>query len=108
MPNTQKFDTNIDVTEHFSSHYKWGLVSLGFCDRIMMVMVLPGCTKTEYKGIEDYLLVNYFFKDGHNSVYCRFKSRDGNYITPEEFDKENYGIREEMTKRLIGKNKLYV
>jgi hypothetical protein len=108
LVQSEKIDNNIEVSEHFQSHVKWGLLSIGFCDRMMMVMILSSCTDNEVTQIKEYLLSNNFFKQKDSSVYCRFKSRNGDYVTPEEFDKENYGIREEMTNRLIGKNKIYV
>lgn len=103
-----ELDSNITVSDELQSFYKFGLISIGFCDRMMMVMILSGCSASITDSVTKYLTKNGFFKHDKSHVYCRFKSRNGEYITSESFDKENFGIRNEMVSRLIGKNKLYV
>ncbi len=108
MHPNQEIEDNLSVVDYLHPHYKWGLLSIGACDRMIMVMILSTITKIEAKNIKEYLTKNYFFRYLDTNVYYRCKSRDGKYITPEEFDKENYGVREEMVKRLIGRNNIYV
>ena len=108
MNSKEKIEDNLSIIDYLQPHYKWNLISMGFCDRMLMVMILSTSTKSEVKSIKEYLTKNYFFKHKNINVYYRCKSRKGHYITPEEFDKENYGVRNEMVQRLIGRNNIYV
>lgn len=105
---SSNIDNNILITETLQSHYNFGFISIGYCDRMMMVKILPNCTKILGDEVVDYLTKNRFIQHENTNVFCRFKSRSGEYISIEEFDKENYGIRKEMVSRLIGKEKQYV
>jgi len=75
--------TNIQVYEYLQPHYKWNLISMAFCDRMLIIMISYGCRETD--------------------VYYRLKSRGGDFVNPMIFDKENGDARVEMTNRFLGR-----
>ena len=97
--------SNLQVYDYLQPHSKWNLVTMAFCDRMLMVMISNGCSDKEKLDLKKYLDGNLFYQYEDTSVYCRYKSRDGGFINELDFDKEN-GInsRKEMIERFIGKN----
>ena len=96
--------TNIQVYEYLQPHYKWNLISMAFCDRMLIIMISYGCSTKEMLDIEKYLIDNLFHKHEETNVYYRLKSRGGDFVNPMIFDKENGDARVEMTKRFLGKH----
>ena len=98
--------TNIEVYEYLQPHYKWNLVSIAFCDRMLMVLISKGCSEKEFLDLKEYLTKNMFHRHDETNIYYRLKSRGGEFVNPIVFDKENGDARVEMTKRFIGRNSL--
>jgi len=98
--------SNLQVYDYLQPHYKWNLVSIAFCDRILMVMVSNGCSEKEFLDLKEYLTKNMFHRHDETNIYYRLKSRGGEFVNPIVFDKENGDVRVEMTKRFIGRNPL--
>lgn len=96
--------SNIEVYDYLQPHYKWNLITMAFCDRMLMVMISGGCSEKEKFDLKKYLGDNLFYQYGDTNVYCRLKSREGQFIDEMEFDKENGNSRKEMIQRFIGKN----
>lgn len=96
--------TNIQVFDYLQPHYKWNLITMAFCDRMLIVMISNGCSDKESQDLKIYLNDNLFYQHEETNIYYRLKSRSGDFINPELFDKENGGARVEMTKRFIGRH----
>lgn len=96
--------TNIEVFDYLQPHYRWNLVAIAFCDRMLMVIISNGCSETESIDLKKYLRDNLFYQFESTNVYCRYKSRGGDFIKEQEFDKENGNSRKEMVERFIGRN----
>lgn len=95
-------DTNLEVMQHIEDFYGNGRVSCSFADRMLYVIINPICPTYDRQKLISYLERNFFCLES-SEIYCRFKSRAGGYIKQDEFDKENHGIRNEMTKRILQK-----
>lgn len=95
--------SNIQVYDYLSPHYKWNLVSIAFCDRMLIVMVSSKCSDKEISDLKEYLVKNMFHKHEETNVYYRLKSRNGEFIDPIVFDRENGGVRVEMCQRFINR-----
>jgi hypothetical protein len=110
MKTSEKNDfmihTNVQVYEYLQPHYKWNLVSIAFCDRMLMVMVSNGCSDKEKLDLKEYLTKNMFYRHDETNVYYRLKSRNGEFVDPIVFDNENGNARVEMSKRFIGRSSM--
>lgn len=98
--------TNIQIFDYLEPHYKWNVVSIAFCDKMLIIMISNICSDKEFLDLKEYLTKNMFYRHDETNVYYRLKSRGGEFVNPIVFDKENGNIRVEMTKRFIGRNLL--
>jgi hypothetical protein len=96
--------SNMKVFQYLQPYYNWGLISVGLCDRILIIEINKKCVGHDLKTVKEFLELNYFFKDEEEDLYCRYKSKDGDFIKPREFDKMFNGERKEMINRLLNKN----
>jgi hypothetical protein len=96
-----KIEKDVEVFKYLQPYYKWNMISFGICDRILMVNIENNCIGHDLKTVTDYLTSNYFFKDEVNGVFCRFKFKSGDYVTPNEFDKKYHFERKEMIDRML-------
>ena len=99
--------SNIEVYEYLQPHYKWNLVSIAFCDRMLMVLISKGCSDKEILDLKKYLNKNQFYEYEETNLYYRLKSRSGEFVEPPIFDSENGEVRVEMAKRFIGKTQQF-
>jgi hypothetical protein len=93
--------TNIEVFDFLQPHYKWNLVSIAFCDRMIIVMIMNGCSDKERCDLKKYLDDNFFYRHDDTNTYYRLKSRNGEFLSPEGFDNENGTARVEMVTRFL-------
>jgi hypothetical protein len=91
--------TNIQILEYVDTTFIKGTVNCSFADRMFYVIIDPSIPTLDRVRLISYLEKNNFYLID-DELYCRFKNRQNVYITPEDFDKENYGVREEMTRRI--------
>lgn len=96
-----KYQSNVEVLKYLQPYYNWNMISVGICDRILMVNIEHKCIGHELKTVTNFLNANYFFKDNTHGLFCRFKLRNGQYVTPDEFDKEYHFERKEMIDRML-------
>jgi hypothetical protein len=97
-----QIQTNLQVMQHIDDFYGNGRANCSFADRMLYVIINPVCPTYDRQKLISYLEENFFFLES-DEIYCRFRSRNGEYIKQHEFDKENYGVRDEMTKRILQK-----
>lgn len=97
--HTTKLETNIQVMEYVENSFHKGTVGCSFADRMFYVIIDPTIPTLDRARLITYLERNNFYLVD-DELYCRFKNRENECITPEQFDKQNYGIREEMTRRI--------
>lgn len=93
-----KIKTNIDVIKYLEPYQKNWKVSIGFCDRMFLVVL--NIDDEESKNIVDFLKDNFFFRHEKTNVYYRLKSKIGEHTTPSNFDTENQNIRYEMVSKM--------
>lgn len=99
--------SNIEVYEYLQPHYKWNLVSIAFCDRMLIILISKGCSDKEVLDLEKYLNKNLFHRYEDTNIYYRLKSRSGEFVEPKTFDIENGDVRVEMIKRFIGRTQQF-
>jgi hypothetical protein len=92
---------DIEVFKYLEPYYKWRMISFGISDRILIVNIENKCNGHDLKTVTNFLNVNYFFKDKVHGVFCRFKFKSDDYVTPDEFDKKYHFERKEMIDRML-------
>jgi hypothetical protein len=96
--------SDLKVFQYLQTYYNWGLISIGICDRILMIKINDKCLGHDLKMVNEFLELNYFFKDeDEKDLFCRFKTRQGEFIKPQEFDKIFNFERREMINRMLNK-----